>query len=39
MQTQAKLERYDKAIEHYSAAIAIQPNFVIAYNNRGIAYS
>ena len=39
MQTQAKLEHYDKAIEHYSTAIAMQPNFVIAYNNRGIAYA
>ncbi len=28
MQTQAKLEHYDKAIEHYSRAIAMQPNFV-----------
>ena len=27
MQTQAKLEHYDKAIEHYSRAIAITTQF------------
>jgi tetratricopeptide (TPR) repeat protein len=31
-------ENADKAIENYSKAIKIDPKFVKAYNNRGIAY-
>ncbi len=29
---------YDKEIEAYTSAIALNPNFAKAYNNRGIAY-
>ena len=32
------VENADKAIENYSKAIKIDPKFVKAYNNRGIAY-
>ncbi len=30
--------RYDHAIEHYRKAIKINPNNVVAYNNRGLSY-
>ena len=33
-----KNDQYDKAIEDYSKAIAINPNIPEAYNNRGVAY-
>ena len=29
---------YKKAIEHYTKAIEIDPDFALAYNNRGVAY-
>ena len=32
-------ENADKAIAHYNKAIEINPKFVKAYNNRGIAYT
>jgi tetratricopeptide (TPR) repeat protein len=34
----SSVETADKAIENYSKAIKINPKFVKAYNNRGIAY-
>jgi tetratricopeptide (TPR) repeat protein len=33
------VEKADQAIDNYSKAIKIDPKFVKAYNNRGIAYS
>ena len=30
---------YDQAIEEYNQALLIDPNYVSAYNNRGVAYS
>ena len=32
------LRQIDKAIERYSHAINLNPNYTDAYNNRGIAY-
>ncbi len=34
-----KQEWYDKAIEHYTETINLNPEFAIAYNNRGNAYA
>lgn len=34
----SSVENADKAIENYNQAIKIDPKFVKAYNNRGIAY-
>ena len=34
----SSVENADKAIDNYSKAIKINPKFVKAYNNRGIAY-
>ncbi len=31
-------KEYDSAIEAYTNAIALDPNYVFAYNNRGLAY-
>ena len=29
---------YDKAISVYNTAVRLNPNYALAYNNRGIAY-
>ncbi len=34
-----KQEWYDKAIDHYTETINLNPEFAIAYNNRGNAYA
>ena len=31
-------QEYEKAIKHYTKAIALKPDLAIAYNNRGITY-
>ena len=38
MKTQTRLGHCDKAIEHYSRAINLKPNFAIAYYHRGNTY-
>ena len=35
----AKLNKHERAIEDFSKAIALNPNFAEAYNNRGLAYA
>jgi len=35
----SSVENVDQAIDNYSKAIKINPNFAKAYNNRGIAYT
>ena len=32
-------KEYDKAIEHYTEALNLNPQLVTAYNNRGVAYN
>ena len=34
-----KLEQWDEAIAAYSKAIIIDPQYIVAYNNRGFAYA
>ena len=36
--SEVKREEYEKAIEHYTNAINVKPDFAEAYNNRGVAY-
>ena len=34
----SKQEEYEKAIKHYSKSVELKPDFIAAYDNRGIAY-
>ena len=37
--THVRLNRYEKAFKDYEKAIELNPNFAVAYNNRGLTYA
>ncbi len=37
--SKTKQKEYEKSIGHYTKAIELNPNYVEAYNNRGVAYT